>query len=319
MDPPRPDLVERFRRDLIALAGEKPGRIGVALSGGPDSLALLLLASAAFPGGVSAATVDHGLRPESASEAALAAQACAGLNVPHRILGVRVARRASVQAAAREARYGALKEWASEEAVTALLTAHHLQDQAETLLMRLQRGSGVGGLAGVRARSRLGQGLLLCRPLLAWHRRELGEIVGAAGLTAADDPSNGDDAFDRVRLRRALSQASWLDPLALARSAAALAEAVDALEFAAGEFAATHIGRISEATTLRPGNLPDELLRRLLLKAVRAVAGDADPRGEQLTQLILTLRAGGAATLAGVKCTGGDVWRFEPAPPRRSG
>jgi tRNA(Ile)-lysidine synthase len=311
--------VDRFRRDLVPLAGEEPGRIGVALSGGPDSLALLLLASAAFPGAVSAATVDHGLRPGSASEAALAGEACAGLNVPHRILEVSVPRRASVQAAAREARYGALKSWAREEGVAVLVTAHHLDDQAETLLMRLQRGSGVAGLAGVRARTTLEEGLLLCRPLLSWRRSELADIVQASGLTAVEDPSNSDEAFDRVRVRRALSQASWLDPLTLARSAAALADANEALEFVARELAASHIQRIGDAATLRPENLPDELVRRLLLHALRAVAGDAAPRGDQVGDLMLRLLAGGTATLAGVKCTGGDHWRFEPAPPRRSG
>lgn len=318
MVPPAPDLVERFRGDLARLAGEEPGRIGVALSGGPDSLALLLLASAAFPDGVAAATIDHGLREESASEASQAWKACAAVGVPHRIIRVIVARRASVQAAAREARYAALADWASEERVTVLLTAHHLDDQAETLLMRLKRGSGVGGLAGVRARTRLDNGLLLCRPLLSWRRSELAGIVEASGLAAVEDPSNSNEAYDRVRIRRAMADAEWPDPAPLARSAAALAEANEALDFAARALAATHIVRSGGEATLRPADLPDELVRRLLLQALKSVVADAAPRGEQLTDLMLRLRAGRTATLAGVKCTGCDVWRFEPAPPRRS-
>lgn len=319
MASPPPDLVARFRSDLTRLAGEEPGRIGVALSGGPDSLALLVLASAAFPGEVAAATVDHGLREESASEAALAGEACAALGAPHRILKVSVPRRASVQAAAREARYGALGDWAAQEGVAVLLTAHHLDDQAETLLMRLQRGSGVAGLAGVRARTRLDKGLLLCRPLLSWRRSELADIVDASGLVAVDDPSNSNDAYDRVRMRRFIAQAEWLDSAPLARSAGALADANEALDFATRSLAGTYMREDGGVVTLLPAGLPDEIVRRLLLQALRGVAEDAAPRGEQLTDLILRLRAGGTVTLAGVKCIGGEAWRFQKAPPRRTG
>src|SRR5215204_5119211 len=109
------DLVERFRRDLETLAGSGPA-LAVAVSGGPDSLALLLLASAAFPGRVSAATVDHGLRPESADEAEAVAAICGRLGVPHRILTVAVVRAGEgLQAAARDARYSALARWMEAE------------------------------------------------------------------------------------------------------------------------------------------------------------------------------------------------------------
>jgi tRNA(Ile)-lysidine synthase len=224
-----------------------------------------------------------------------------------------------VQAAAREARYGALTAWAAAEGTAALLTAHHADDQAETLLMRLQRGSGVAGLAGVRGRTRVGEDLLLCRPLLSWRRSELDEIVRGTGLVPVDDPSNRDEAFDRVRIRRALAGASWIDPEALARSAAALADANEALDFVAAELAETHMGRSGDAALLRPENLPDELVRRLLLKTLREIDQDAAPRGKQVTDLMLRLRAGDTATLAGVKCTGGELWRFERAAPRGIG
>ena len=106
---PPPDLVLRFRRDLEALAGAA-GPLAVAVSGGPDSLALLLLARAAFPGDVRAATVDHGLRPESGAEAAAVARLCAELGVPHSILPARVERAGEgLQSAARDARYAARK------------------------------------------------------------------------------------------------------------------------------------------------------------------------------------------------------------------
>jgi tRNA(Ile)-lysidine synthase len=318
MAPLPSSLASRFRADLEALAGPANRLLGIALSGGPDSLALLLLAAAAYPGRVRAATVDHGLRPESRAEAELAARACMRLGVPHRILPVTMAQQASVQAAAREARYAALSGWAAAEKVEILLTAHHADDQAETLMMRLLRGSGVGGLAGIRARVRLQPGLLLCRPLLMWRRSELAEIVAAAGIEAATDPSNCDEAYDRVRIRNALAAAPWIDAAALARSAAALADAEEALGSVA-ETLWSERGEVSGGiVSLSPGGIPDELLRRLVLRALREVLPGAAPRGDQLTALIVLLRAGGASTLAGVKCSGGaPKWRFEAAPERR--
>ena len=140
-----PALVSRFSQDLAALRPPQGG-LGLAVSGGPDSLALLLLASEALPGQVEAATVDHGLRAESAAEAEAVAQICATLGVPHAILTVEVAT-GNVQAEARRARYAALGGWLAARDLAALATAHHADDQAETLLLRLNRAIGVAGLA----------------------------------------------------------------------------------------------------------------------------------------------------------------------------
>ncbi|MEA3004456.1 MAG: tRNA(Ile)-lysidine synthase [Sphingomonadales bacterium] len=312
-----PDLVERFRADLRVLApgGEK---LAIAVSGGPDSLALLLLAAAAFPGRAAAATVDHGLRPEAAGEAALVARICAGLGVPHRTLRVTLAPGGSVQARARQARYAALGTWMAEEGLALLLTGHHADDQAETLLMRLVRGSGLAGLAGIRARARIG-GLDVCRPLLGWRRSALGGIVRAAGLRPVDDPSNADEAHDRVRMRRRLAEAPWLDAAALARSAAALAEAEEALDWTAARLAAERVTRQGGTWLLDPADLPDELLRRLVLFCLRGLDPGASPRGEQVTCLVETLAAGGKASLGRLLCSGGPSYRFEPAPARRQG
>jgi tRNA(Ile)-lysidine synthase len=314
--PPLAD-VERFRLGLLALAGPEPGRLGIALSGGPDSLALLLLAAAAFPGKVVAATVDHGLRAESASEAQLAAAACAPLGVPHTILRAVVPRGASVQALARTARYQALAEWAVSQGVAILLTGHHADDQAETLLMRLLRGSGTAGLAGVRGSMLFEGRVRVCRPLLGWRRSELARIVIGAGVESVQDPSNADPAYDRARLRRAMAGAQWLDAAALARSAAALAEAEEALEFAAARAFAERAVLSVRSAELAPDGLPAELLRRLLLRCLRHAVPGAAPRGAQLDALASELRGGRTATLAGVKCVGGSIWRFEPEPPRR--
>src|SRR4051794_20667325 len=146
------DLRDRFVRDLDALSASG-ARIGIAVSGGPDSLALLLLAAAARPGKIDAATVDHGLRPGSREEAEMVAGVCAILGVPHAILTAQWENRpiSAIQERAREERYRLLAHWAKERELDAIATAHHLDDQAETLLMRLARGSGVRGLAGMHA------------------------------------------------------------------------------------------------------------------------------------------------------------------------
>src|SRR5262249_6924657 len=163
-------LLDRFRSDLGALIAPD-SRIGVAVSGGPDSLALLLLVAAARPGQVEAATVDHGLRSEAHEEAATVGRWCGGLGVPHAILTARWTEvpETAIQERARAQRYGLLGFWAKERGLAALATGHQADDQAETLLMRLARGSGVRGLAGMRPRSVApGSHVRLIRPLLGW-------------------------------------------------------------------------------------------------------------------------------------------------------
>jgi len=175
---PELTFVQRFDDDLAALVAPD-ARIGVAVSGGPDSLALLLLSAAARPGLVEAATVDHALRPESRAEAEMVGGVCNRLSVSHSILTARWNElpETAIQERARSERYRLLGYWADERGLSALATAHHADDQAETLLMRLSRGSGVRGLAGMRPRSITpGSHVRLVRPLLAWRRSELQEI-----------------------------------------------------------------------------------------------------------------------------------------------
>lgn len=316
--PPAADAVERFRADLGALVVDGPDALGVAVSGGPDSLALLLLAHAARPGAVRAATVDHGLRPESADEAAFVADLCAHLGVPHMTLRAGQGIDGNIQSGARALRYRLLADWARENGLARLLTAHHADDQAETLLMRLLRGAGVGGLAGVRARVRIA-GMDIVRPLLGWRRTELGAIVDASGLDAIDDPSNADPRFDRARLRGRLREADWLDAPALARSARALAEAEEALDWAAARLHADRAHPDGRGLRIDMSGLPAELRRRLVLRALAALAPDAAPRGADVDRLIATLSKGGTATLSGVKCGAeGEAWHFATAPARRA-
>jgi tRNA(Ile)-lysidine synthase len=230
---PDRDRVIRFADELARLwpEEEREGPLGLAVSGGPDSLALLLLAHEALPGGIAVASVDHGLRPQAANETALVEAACKARAVPFAALRIEVPR-GNLQSRAREARYEALGRWARESGCGALATAHHADDQAETLLMRLARGSGLSGLAGVRAHGLVpGTDIPLVRPLLGWRKAELEALVATAGLEAARDPTNEDPAFDRARVRRHLADHDWLEPEALAASAGHLAEAWRAIEW----------------------------------------------------------------------------------------
>ncbi|MBA2919202.1 tRNA lysidine(34) synthetase TilS [Sphingomonas sp. MAH-20] len=283
--------------------------IGLAVSGGPDSLALLLLGAAERPGRVRAATVDHQLRPESRAEAEAVGALCAERGVPHDVLTVSV--EGSVQAAAREARYAALGEWCAAHGLTHLATGHHVDDQAETLLMRLARGAGLSGLAGIRAARPLCPGVTLVRPLLGARKAELEAIVAAAGIAPARDPSNADPRYDRTAARALLAGAAWLDPARLAHSAAHLAESDAALEWATDRAWAERF----DGASLDPAGLPPELLRRLVLR-IFASHGEV-PRGADLARLIASLQAGRAATLGTLKAGPGTRWTFAPAPPRR--
>jgi len=290
----------------------------VAVSGGPDSLALLLLAAAARPGLVEAATVDHSLRPESRAEAEMVAGVCKTVAVPHSILTLDwpKAPQSNLQARAREARYEVLGAWALERGLTAVATAHHADDQAETLLMRLARGAGIGGLGSVRARRPLVKGVQLVRPLLGWRKAQLAALVANAGVKPVDDPSNRDPRHDRVRMRQWLKGADWADPERLAASAAWLNEADEALDWALAPLAETRVTRDGGSLVVDPSGLPRELQRRLLLAAFGEL-GAPRPRGPELGRALDKLRKGGTTTLAGLKLEGGTAWRLRFAPPRR--
>lgn len=313
-------LVDRFIFDLNPLISAD-GPIGIAVSGGPDSLALLLLAAAARPGRIEAATVDHGLRPGARAEAEMVADLCRRIGVPHAILTARWERspETAIQERARGERYRLLGYWAEERGLAAVVTAHHAEDQAETLLMRLARGAGVKGLAAMRPRSvASGSHVRLARPLLGWRRSELEQICADAGVSPAHDPSNDDERFERVRVRRALGEAGWLDASAVARSAANLAEADDALKWAAEIEWSRAVDERRDRIGYRPTGAPSEIVRRVVTRAVRKLAteGDGELRGGELDRLLSALAEGGTSTLRGVLCTGGRSWRFERAPPR---
>ncbi len=318
MTPDRPDDAETLRADFrgetLRLTGDDPAaRYGVAVSGGPDSMALLALAASAFAGRVEAVTVDHGLRPESAGEAAMVARWCGQAGVPHVTLTPDAPVAGNVQAWARTMRYRLIEGWRAARGIDWIMTAHHADDQAETLLMRLNRGSGVAGLAGVRARS--GR---VVRPLLGQRKAALLAFARAQGLPFVDDPSNRDPRFDRAAMRQALEGADWIDAPALARSAAALAEAEAAIGWSVAALAQAHVRAEDGGWALDRSDLPREYLRRLVLHMLALAEPEgAPPRGEALDHALAQARAGGQASLGRWLLKGGAIWRLRPAPPRR--
>lgn len=314
-----PTTLARFSADLSALCDPARDRVLVAVSGGPDSLALLLLTHALLGDRCVAATVDHGLRPEAADEAAWVADLCAARGIGHAVLRgalpERTGHTANLSARARALRYDLLQAHADAVGATHIATAHHADDQVETLIMRLNRGAGVGGLAGVRARS----GRVI-RPLLGWRRAELGAIVAAAGIVAVDDPSNVSGRFDRARLRKQLAAIDWIDPLRVAASAAALADAEDAIVWMVRQLGTDRVAAEGDSLTLDPRDLPFELVRRLVEQCVRHIDPTAEIRGSALYRMVKALESGETAMLGDVAAVAMSptAWRFRKAPPRRS-
>lgn len=281
---------------------------GIAVSGGSDSLALLHLAhDAARAGGQSlaAVTVDHGLRRESAAEAATVAEICAGLGVPHHILSWQGwDGRGNLQAAARQARYALMADWARGHGIARVLLGHTQDDQAETFLMRLARQAGLDGLSGMAATFPR-DGITWARPLLDVSRASLRRYLTERGITWIDDPSNDDGRFERVRARRALAELEPLgvDAAGLGRVMAQLAEARDALRMQLSDIATQSVqqdrGDLILDWTVWAGQHPE--LRRLVLVAglVWVASAPYPPRREDVAAVIAAMNAPGQRTLAG--------------------
>lgn len=315
MDDDAASLPTRFEAALDRLipgfaSGDQ--KLGLAVSGGPDSLALLLLAFQACPDRIAAATVDHGLRPAARAEAEFVASLCRDRGIAHSILRPVVPIRGSIQSAARRARYGLLHDWMKEEQIQWLATAHHADDQLETMIMRILRGSGIDGMSGIREK----RGNIV-RPLLHFQKAELESYVAAQGLEAVDDPSNRDQGYDRVRVRQALQDLEGFDTRLASQSASALGAAREAIEWMVDRLAADHIAATDRGCTLSRTAFPAEIQRRLLLRCLHICDPALSPRGSQIDQTIGALEKGETVTLGDVLCRGGDSWRFEPAPKRR--
>lgn len=312
--PERPTILSQD--DVTRLMGplgpfEPAPCIAVGVSGGADSLALCLLLgdwAKARGGRVVALTVDHRLRPGSTAEARRVARRLAPMGVEHRILTWSGAKPASnLQATARAARYRLLGDWCANRGVLHLATAHHLDDQAETLLLRLGRGSGLDGLAAMPAVSEMDE-MRLLRPLLNVPKRCLEATLAARGIDWEEDPSNSDTAFRRIQVRRLLANVGdqILDPKRLAAAAGHLGRARSALEQDTSRLLA-RAAEIDPAgfAWLDPepvASAPREIGLRALSRLVRAVGGRPyTPRLDRLERLYARLPAGPAAgaTLGG--------------------
>ena len=287
--------------------------IAVAVSGGSDSTALLFLLKRAVGNGaaLTALTVDHGLRPEAAAEAVHVARTAAGLQVPHVILTWDGEKPSSdIQAAARDARYRLMADWCHAHAIAHLFLAHTLDDQAETFLLRLARGSGVDGLSAMGPVTQA-HGLQVMRPLLTVPKARLEATLRAAGIDWIEDPSNRNDQFARVRMRQMMPALADLGITAerLAATAARMTTARDALDEMVSQlrsacvedhdagFAILKMGLVQSA--------PREIGLRLLADLAREIGGNAyRPRFDRLARLYEAMCTGnlaGGQTLAGCR------------------
>ncbi len=262
---------------------------------------------------LSVATVDHRLRPGSADEARTVAGLCEAMGMPHRTLvwEGRIGG-GNLQDAAREARRALLTGWATGQGVGMIATGHTLDDQAETVLLRLARGSGVDGLAGIAPARRIG-GVLWVRPLLRLRRENLRHWLRDRGARWIDDPSNDDPRFDRVRARGLSSALAdlGLTPGRLAAQAAHMRGARDVLETAADDLSRRAVrqegGDLLFDRAVMMVALP-ETRNRLVARATMWISGAPyRPRFAALERLALT----GRGTLQGcVAMPAGRWWRL---------
>ena len=306
----------------------------IAVSGGPDSTALLLMAAewAKRRGKprIEAATVDHGLRPESPDEAKAVAMLCARLGVGHRILQWKGAKPTTrLQERAREARYRLLVDHAKTIGADAVVTAHHADDQAETVLFRLLRGSGVAGLRGMDVMSAR-DGVTIARPLMGLKKRDLVAFANARGTPFIDDPSNADPRFARTRLRALLARLDeeGLNAEALDRLARRARETEEALAHLTVEVEA-RLGSEEPLDARALFAAPIAIAHRILTRRVAQAGGrDSSRIGlEKIEALAAGLRdalkerrayganVGGAL----VRLTAKGRLSFAPEPPRQRG
>ncbi|MBV8851505.1 MAG: tRNA lysidine(34) synthetase TilS [Methylobacteriaceae bacterium] len=272
------------RERILAPLSRSKGLL-LAVSGGPDSVALMLLAAGwsgrqTIP--IEVATVDHGLRSESRTEAEKVAGWAKSHGFRHHLLTWEGdAPNTRVQERARDARYALLSDCASRVGADRIVTAHHADDQAETVLLRLTRGSGPAGLAGMAPFTPFGE-ITVARPLLDISKADLVALCEAAGQPFIKDPSNDNPAFARTRLRalRGLLDAEGLDRPALLRLARRAARAEAALaEIAAATRLMLPATRTADGVQIAGealAKLPDEILLRILEAEVLTLSPDRD-------------------------------------------
>ena len=305
-----------------ALSNISISTLGVAVSGGGDSVALLHMLAARGKG-LRAVTVDHGLRAESASEAAQVASFCKELGVQHTVLKWEGWNKSgNVQDEARKARLGLITAWAAQENVTHVALGHTKDDQAETVLLRLARGSGVDGLSGMAAQ-RVDERLTWVRPLLHARREDLRAYLVARNILWVDDPSNDDLKYDRVKARQALAHLDGLGITidGLVATADRMQDARKALEDATLALAESCV-EVSDAGEVRIdiaifNTAPDELRFRLFSATLKWISGSTyRPRFDSLRGVLARIDTDNGQTLLGCiirSISGNIVVRREPA------
>jgi tRNA(Ile)-lysidine synthase len=281
---------------------------GVAVSGGGDSIALLvLMARYAKQAGIAlhAISVDHGLRDGTDAELRLVSAQCAKLDVPHTVVhwtGWDGA--GNLQSNARDARYDLIAKWAQAHDIDVVGLGHTADDQAETLLMRMARGAGVDGLAAMAFESQR-HGVTWLRPLLGAAREDLRDFLRQENVTWAEDPSNENRNFERIRMRDALKELAplGLNAQTLAMVARNMSDARGALEWhtslAAKDACEVTLGTV-RIDLDRYNALPSEIARRLLVRAIRWVNGaNYSPRRGGVSQVQAAMNNGVSSTLDG--------------------
>jgi tRNA(Ile)-lysidine synthase len=299
--------------------GALPERIGVALSGGGDSTALLHILHKCLEDTettLCAATVNHGLREGAEAEARQAAVLCETLGIEHTLLYWRGwDMQGNLQAQARNARYRLLTDWAHSSGVTVLALGHTADDQAETLLMRMARMSGVTGLSGMPVRRTM-EGVTLFRPLLQISRRMLRHYLEQHNIPWSEDPSNEDTRFERVRVRQAMAalEPLGLTPMALAQVADNVGKAREALDWytflAARDMVVVTAGSVMlDMRGFR--TLPVEIARRLLVQTMNWIScAEYPPRRTAVSDALEAIRGGKSLTLHGCRivCKATHAW-----------
>ncbi|MFN3971763.1 MAG: tRNA lysidine(34) synthetase TilS [Gemmobacter sp.] len=318
-----PDEDGPLLRAVAEALDQFTGPVGVAVSGGGDSVALLhLIWRVCGHRGVavSVVTVDHGLRPEAAAEAAEVAALCTGLSVPHRTVVWKHGPVAgNLMDAARRARMALIAGWARERGIGHVALGHTADDQAETFLMALSRASGLDGLVGMPAQWQA-EGVGWTRPLLRATREDLRAYLRRHGIGWAEDPTNDDLRYERVRARAAMAA---LAPLGI--DAGRIGVSIDNLRMAQEVVAealraeGAHVSEMAGALRIDRagfGQMPREMRRRVLVSGIGWLSGEtAPPRGEAQVMLLDAAEAGLDRTLGGCRmiARGNHLWLLREA------
>ncbi|MCA0044033.1 tRNA lysidine(34) synthetase TilS [Celeribacter litoreus] len=313
----RPDTHAMLRHFVgTAFAFDKPDKVAVAVSGGGDSMALLhLMAEWASEEGVrlKVVTVNHGLRSEAAEEARFVAEVSKRLQLQHTTLNwTGYTGSGNLQDAARRARYRLMADWAKAEGISTIALAHTADDQAETFFMRLARASGIDGLTGMQRR-RSAEGITWVRPLLLQERAELRDYLRDIREPWVDDPTNDDEAYERVRVRKAMVELNKLgiDMHVVGRVMDHLGHVRSALDFATHDHALSCVREEKGDLIIdrrRFAEAAPEINRRLIAQALRWIASaEYGPRGMKLQEFLSAMMRGRDATLHGVRLLGGKA------------